>query len=224
MELWHGSDKIVESPCYGVGKPYNDYGQGFYCTEHKDLACEWAVSHGRDGFANRYELAPEGLICLNLSDSKYTILNWIALLIDNRSFRLDSPVARRGAAYLKEAFLLDIEGFDVIKGYRADDSYFSFARAFLSNTITVEQLARAMKLGKLGEQVVIKSRRAFEAIEYLGFEAAPIDTYGLRREARDRKAREEYRKILAEEDDTFEGLRIVDIIREGVTNDDLRIR
>ena len=33
MELWHGSQKIVEVPQFGLGKVHNDYGQGFYCTK-----------------------------------------------------------------------------------------------------------------------------------------------------------------------------------------------
>ena len=42
MILYHGSDSIVKSPEYGKGKFYNDYGRGFYCTENKELAKEWA--------------------------------------------------------------------------------------------------------------------------------------------------------------------------------------
>ena len=39
--LYHGSKDIIEHPRYGAGKPYNDYGRGFYCTESLDLAKEW---------------------------------------------------------------------------------------------------------------------------------------------------------------------------------------
>ena len=31
-KLYHGSSHIVDQPKYGYGKPYNDYGLGFYCT------------------------------------------------------------------------------------------------------------------------------------------------------------------------------------------------
>lgn len=222
MELWHGSDRIVEHPQYGFGKTYNDYGQGFYCAESPDLACEWAVTRGMDGFANRYQMDMTGLTCIDLSDSRYSILNWMALLVDNRTVRLDSPVAKRGAAYLHEVFLPQIDGADLIKGYRADDSYFSFARAFLNNTITVEQLARAMKLGKLGEQIVLKSRSAFERIEFIEAVDAPMGVYGQARVSRDRGTRADFTALL-EEDDLC-GIRMVDIVREGMGNDDARIR
>lgn len=50
--LYHGSLCIVERPEYGRGKPYNDYGLGFYCTETPDMAKEWAAARNRNGFAN----------------------------------------------------------------------------------------------------------------------------------------------------------------------------
>lgn len=60
---------------------------------------------------------------------------------------------------MKDNFLIDITGYDVIIGYRADDSYFSFARAFINNEISLTQLSYAMKLGKLGEQIVLKVQK-----------------------------------------------------------------
>ena len=54
--LYHGSSMIVEKPEYGKGKPYNDYGSGFYCTKHIELAKEWAVGENSDGFVNSYEI------------------------------------------------------------------------------------------------------------------------------------------------------------------------
>ena len=28
IDIYHGSDHIIETPVFGEGKPYNDYGQG----------------------------------------------------------------------------------------------------------------------------------------------------------------------------------------------------
>ena len=36
--LYHGSPDIIQVPVFGKGKSYNDYGNGFYCTEHLELA------------------------------------------------------------------------------------------------------------------------------------------------------------------------------------------
>ena len=117
---------------------------------------------------------------------------------------------------------MDIKEYDVIIGYRADDSYFSFARAFLNNEISVRQLSYAMKLGKLGEQFVLKSPKAFERITFLDFIAADHLEFYSKRKMRDDKAREAYDKEL--EKDDINGLFIRDMILEEVKADDSRIR
>lgn len=220
VTIYHGSEQIVEIPTFGKGRKNNDFGLGFYCTESNDLAKEWAVSSLRDGFSNRYTLDTEYLNILNLNSPNYTILNWIAVLVEHRLFAIKAPVARRAKRYLADNFGINVNAYDLITGYRADDSYFDYAEAFLNNTITVEQLARAMRLGKLGEQIVIKSKFAFSKIKYEGFEIAEKDTYYVLRKARDDEASQMYLDILEEESD---GLYIQDIMRGGVTNNDPRI-
>ena len=220
ITIYHGSKQIIETPTFGVGTKTNDFGLGFYCTESNNLAKEWAVSSLNDGFSNRYTLDTEYLKVLNLNSQEYTILNWIAVLVEHRVFTIKTPVARRAKQYLIDNFGINVNAFDLIIGYRADDSYFDYAEAFVNNGITVEQLARAMKLGKLGEQIVLKSQFSFSKIKYDGFESAEKDKYYVLRKARDDDANNTYLSILEKEED---GLYIQDIIRGGITNDDPRI-
>lgn len=220
ITIYHGSNQIVEIPTFGAGRKNNDFGPGFYCTENSDLAKEWAVSSLRNGFSNRYTLDTEYLNILRLNSPDYTILNWIAVLVEHRLFSIRTPVARRAKQYLIEHFGINVNAFDLIIGYRADDSYFDFAEAFLNNAITVEQLSRAMLLGKLGEQIVVKSKFAYSRLQYEGFEIAEKETYYVLRKARNDEAGQRYLDILEEESD---GLYIRDIIRGGILNDDPRI-
>ena len=166
--LYHGSQFIIDKPEYGKGKIHNDYGRGFYCTKHKELAKEWAVSENINGYINAYEIDMSKLKILDLRNDCYSILHWLALLLDNREFSVRSPVALRGRQFILENYLIDTTEYDLIIGYRADDSYFSFARDFINNTISVEQLNYAMKLGELKEQYVLVSQKAFENITYWG--------------------------------------------------------
>ena len=222
LDLYHGSDRIIRKPAYGVGNPENDYGLGFYCTREPELAKEWACAEEEDGFENHYSLETDGLTCLHLNSEGYHILNWLAILLENRRFDLSLPVSIRAREYILDTFLPDYKGYDLIEGYRADDSYFSFSRAFLANGITLEQLRRAMRLGKLGEQVVLRSPAAFDAISFL--QAIPVDAsiYHLRRLSRDRNAREDDRKMLTETP-VDEGFYISTIINEKWNNDDPRL-
>ena len=125
--------------------------------------------------------------------------------------------------YINENFAIDYKGHDIIKGYRADDSYFSFAKAFLNNTISVQQLEKAMVLGKLGEQVVIMSEKAFDSIEYVDSTFVPKEIYYPKSNARDNYARNEFAKeknrgLVLEES------YMIDIMREEWKNDDDRLQ
>ena len=222
ITLFHGSTKVVEKPILGVGNPKNDYGLGFYCTENLELAQEWASTERNDGFANSYEMDIKGLGILHLNKTPYHILNWLAILLKNRTFVLSQGLPTEAKAYLLENFLPDYEQYDLIIGYRADDSYFSFANAFLNNTISLEQLRKAMYLGKLGEQVVLKSEKAFSGIVFK--ESIPVDSslYYPKRQARDRQAREDYQKEKAATS-SVDAVYMIDILREKWTNDDSRL-
>ena len=217
ITIFHGSEKIIEHPIWGEGRKNNDFGIGFYCTESLELAKEWAVSSLRDGFSNKYTLDTKYLNILNLNSSAYTILNWIAVLVEHRLFSITTPVARRAKSYLIEKFSVNVNAFDIVTGYRADDSYFDYAESFINNAISVEQLAQAMKLGKLGEQIVIKSKYAFTKLKYEGFEVAEQGKYYVHRKSRNDEANRQYFEMLDKESD---GLYIQDIIRGGITNDD----
>lgn len=220
ITLYHGSDKIIDKPIFGEGRKNNDFGLGFYCTEDESLAKEWAVSNLNDGFANRYILDSEYLNILELNNSKYTILNWIAILVEHRLFSIKTPIARKAKQYLIDNFSINVNAYDVIVGYRADDSYFDYAESFINNAITVEQLSKAMKLGKLGEQIVIKSKTAFSRLKFDGYSIANKEKYYSLRLSRNNEANSTYFDILNESND---GLFIQDIIRGNITNEDPRI-
>lgn len=221
--IYHGSSKIIERPDFGTGNPHNDYGLGFYCTESMELAKEWASSTETDGFANQYQLNLTGLSTLSLTSGDYHILNWLSVLLENRRFRIDGAIAQQAKAYISENFSVDYKQYDIIRGYRADDSYFSFANAFLNNTISVTQLEKAMVLGKLGEQIVLISQKAFSSIEFVNAIPAPNEIYLPKKLARDTAARKDFQQEKARGSILTEKY-ILDIMREGWKNDDERLQ
>lgn len=222
IEIFHGSEEKIQKPQFGAGKNTNDYGRGFYCTQNIELAKEWACSNSYDGYANRYELDLKGLRVLKLNDPSYSVLNWLAILADNRTYWERSSISENAKRYLHDHFLIDISQYDVIVGYRADDSYFTFAKNFVANGISLRQLQEAMKLGKLGEQIVLKSQKAFEQISFLGAEQAQAALYYERKIARDRAARTEYRRNVRENPNNND-LLMIDIMREGMKDGDSRL-
>lgn len=190
--LYHGSANIIAKPIYGRGKPYNDYGLGFYCTDSLDMAKEWGVTQGQDGFANCYTLDCDGLDILDLNGPQFCILHWLAVLLENREFDVPSGLALEAKEYIRDSFAVDYKSRDAIIGYRADDSYFSFAQDFINGTISYRQLNNAMHLGKLGQQFVLKSKQAFDRIQFTGYEVAGSDEWYAKRALQDRTARRQY--------------------------------
>ena len=190
--IYHGSQNKIEKPIFGYGKAYNDYGLGFYCTEELDLAKEWAVDFKQDGFVNHYILDMTGLNVLYLNNEPYCTLHWLALLLVNRRFDASAGLARSAKEYILDNFLLDISGYDVIVGYRADDSYFSFAQDFISGTISYRQLNNAMYLGNVGEQIVLKSKNAFDAITFVEAKCVSANEWYAKKATRDNEARNAY--------------------------------
>lgn len=221
--IYHGSKDIIKKPVFGKGKTYNDYGLGFYCTESLELAKEWGVELNRNGNANIYEIDESKLSVLDLNSDDYCILHWLAVLLENREFDIPSPLALEAKEYILNNFSIDYKKYDVIIGYRADDSYFSFAQDFLNGTISYRQLNNAMHLGNLGQQFVLKSKKAFDEIKYVGNEIALCDEWYSKKENRDKSARRDYfdtEKNKRQRGDTY----ITQIMDEEMRADDLRLR
>ncbi|MCR5698650.1 MAG: DUF3990 domain-containing protein [Treponemataceae bacterium] len=221
--IFHGSNKILEKPVFGQGKIHNDYGLGFYCTENLELAKEWGVAKNESGYANIYKIETEGLSIFNLNDTDYTILHWLTVLLENRIFDINNALALEAKEYLIKNFSLPCAQYDVITGYRADDSYFSFAQDFINGAISVRQLGNAMQLGNLGTQFVLKSKKAFDAISFQGYEIADCEEWFSKREVRDRTARRQYFDV--EKNRRQKGdLYIVQILDQEIKADDPRLR
>lgn len=224
IKLLHGTDHIIEVPDIHIGNPHNDYGLGFYCTKIDEMACEWACKKNTDGFVNIYDFDDEGLKVLNLLDGQHTVLNWIALLLQNRTFKLETVLSVDARDYIIEHYSIDLSGYDIVIGYRADDSYFQYAEAFVSNGLPLRSLNKALRLGKLGEQTVVISQKGFDRLKFA--DAYPVDksVYYPKFLDRDTTARDTYRKEIKKSTSYRDDIFILDILREEMKGDDPRIQ
>lgn len=163
ITLYHGtSDKIV-APTYGYGNDKHDYGKGFYLTENIELAKEWAVCRPdmKNGWVHKFELDCDGLKILNFQ--KLNVLAWLAELMKHRD-AADSKRYRMLASKFIEKYGVDTEGYDVIKGWRANASYFYIAKEFVRDNVDIDILEELLSLGGLGIQYCIKSGQAYSQL------------------------------------------------------------
>jgi hypothetical protein len=200
LTLYHGSHEIIKQPTFGLGNAHNDYGLGFYTTEYRQLAGEWAVFSGKkDGFINEYELDTGGLNILNLDEEP--VETWITVLLSHRdiNYNSDNPADKERAARFVKTFPVDTARYDVIKGWRADDSFFLYIRDFITVGLSLEKLKEAMKFGNLGTQICIKTHKAFNSLVFISSSAATTELYYKlyykSAEERDTQARIGYRKM-----------------------------
>ncbi|MCD8295735.1 MAG: DUF3990 domain-containing protein [Clostridia bacterium] len=185
ITLYHGSDCRVEGHFDSdFTNRHNDFGNGLYCTESEELAKEWAVDDGRDGYLNRYTLDTEGLRVLDLGAKEYSLLHWAALVSANRQLYEGDYCDVEGARqFLAEHFSVDTEGYDIIKGYPGDDCMFCFFMDFIGNCLSVCGLAKAARIdGRM--QTVIKSPEAFSRLRSEGSERVPAERYYRNRKMR----------------------------------------
>jgi hypothetical protein len=223
VTVYHGSSALIERPVFGYGNPQNDFGLGFYTTRDIELAKEWACFLEKtDGYANEYTLNMAGLRVYNIASGEYNVLNWLALLLKNRSFRISNDVADGAREYLLAEFMPPVEDADVLIGYRADDSYFSYANSFINSVLSLKQLENAMYLGNLGEQTVLVSEKAFDRLTFQTGHLAPSDTYYAKREVRDKQARQIYREQRSMKQ-ALDAVYVLDILRQGWRNNDARL-
>lgn len=211
--LYHGSEFIIEKPEYLKGNVHNDYGLGFYCCSSKELAKEWAARKSGHGYINRYQIRDDRLKILDLTKPPYdNVLFWVALLMHNRELSSDlRSNFPRELKYLEEKYLINAQDFDVVIGYRADDSYFRFPEAFVRSEITLESLNRVFQAGELGKQYVLISERAFRLIHFLDYQEASA------------AGREDYYKRKNGADKVFADLLNADRYAKGVRLRDLVI-
>ncbi len=163
ISLYHGSPNKVVVPQYGYGESKHDYGKGFYLTENIDLAKEWAVCRPdkTNGWVHQYELDTTDLKILDFED--YDVLSWLAELMKHR----DASDSRRYKVLSKkfiEKYGIDTSGYDVIKGWRANASYFYIAKEFVRDNIDIEILEELLSLGGLGIQYCIKTELAYSKL------------------------------------------------------------
>lgn len=198
MKLFYGSKTLIYKPTYGEGNPTNDYGLGFYLTPDIMMADLWAHQF-EIGFVMTYSVDLSDLSVLRLTEDndELSALKWITLLVKHRFSYVERLKNKEVIDWLIRHFDTQIDDYDVIIGYRADDSYFNYSIGFVSGEISLETLMGAMKLGKLGLQYALMSKKAFNKVVYeKHYQVVANDDY---RDFRT-KTLNEYHELLSRED------------------------
>ena len=191
LVLYHGSPNKQIKPTYGLGNDKHDYGKGFYLTGSPVLASEWSVCNPieKNGWVHKFILDTSELKILDFE--KYDILSWLAELMKHR----DADTGRRYrvlAPKFIQKYQASTERYDVIKGWRANASYFYIAKCFVRDEVDLDILPELLKLGDLGIQYCLKTEKAFQCLreDFSALQEIEYNKVNPQYTQRDRTARE----------------------------------
>lgn len=195
--LYHGTPDKIVVPTFGLGDEKHDYGKGFYLTENPELAKEWAVCRPNDsnGWVHKYELNTDSLKILDFQERD--VLCWLAELMKHRDAS-DTKRYKMLATKFIDKYGLDTDEYDVIKGWRANASYFYIAKEFVRDNIDVDILEELLLLGNLGIQYCIKSPVAYSKLQEVEEDILMVnyDEFNVKYNLRDVEARQKMRDMV----------------------------
>lgn len=197
LVLFHGTSDEIVKPSFGLGNEKHDYGKGFYLTDNIELAKEWAVCRPNEtnGWVHKFELNTDGLRILDFQENN--VLSWLAELMKHRDAS-DSKRYRMLAGKFIEKYGIDTSEYDVIKGWRADASYFYIAKEFVRDNIDMDILEELLSLGGLGIQYCIKSKKAYDQLVEVNDSCRSVEyaTFNDKYNYRDVSARRKMKELI----------------------------
>lgn len=226
IKLYHGSPNRIVHPTYGMGKDTHDYGRGFYLTPDIELAKEWAMCREDTsiGWLHSYELDLKGLSILNFEEiDKQRAFYWATELLQHRE---PDDKESRGIyyddykAYLLKHFALRSSDYDVVAGWRADDSYFRIVSSLMNDDLNIHLLEQSLRVGQLGIQYCCRSEKSFKHLRALA-EAREVSTeYRERYLQRDRAGRKAFDELLNSSENKYHANRFTmhDILSALIRN------
>lgn len=147
ITLYHGSLMVVEKPLVNVGRKDLDFGEGFYVTDIRQQAVDWAFTlHGRSKkpsipFLNIYQ-------CAILNENLYKTLSFPEY---NREWLDFICASRRGEK--------PWNGFDIIQGGIANDSVIDTVDAYMAGLIDVDTALGRLVYHKPNNQICILNQK-----------------------------------------------------------------
>ncbi len=143
MEVYHGSQVIVEKPEIRIGRYNKDFSFGFYCTLIEKQAVRWATRFG-EGYVNKYDYIEDS--SLNILSFDEMTEEWLDFVVDCRT--------GRGHDY------------DIVEGPVADDIIYNYVQDFLDGKISREAFWALVKFKYPTHQICFNTEEALKTLKF----------------------------------------------------------
>lgn len=144
MQIYYGSNVIVNQPKIITDGFYKDFGYGFYCTNFEKQAKRWALTKKNKHVVNVYSYTEnKNLNCLifkEMSDE------WLDFVVSSR----------QGERH----------DYDIVEGPMADDTIWNYVDDFARGLISRIAFWEFVKFKNPTRQVVFCTEAALKCLEY----------------------------------------------------------
>lgn len=144
VELFHGSNVIVDQPKIITDGYYKDFGYGFYCTNLEKQAKRWALVKKKKHIVNVYEYLETH--SLNILKFDEMTDRWLDFVVD----------CRRGIKH----------NYDIVEGPMADDTIWNYVDDFTRGEISREAFWQLVKFKYPTHQIVFCSEEALKQLRF----------------------------------------------------------
>ena len=160
MKLYHGSNIVVDQPTVDKGKPFKDFGQGFYLSDNLEQAMEMAervverVGAKQTPVVTTFEFDEFAMTDGSLEVKRFETYSeeWAEFVLRNRDRKTPQPYHK----------------YDIVYGPIADDGIVRQMRRFEMGAITLKELMQELQYPpKITFQYFFGSERALEKLKFL---------------------------------------------------------
>lgn len=148
MEVYFGSNRIVNQPKIITDGYYKDFGYGFYCTNIKKQAKRWALTKRGESIVNIYSYS-------DISSQKAKIFSemteeWLQFVVD----------CRRGIEH----------NYDIVEGPMADDQIWDYVEDYMAGNIKKSAFWELVKFKYPTHQIVFCTEQSLRMLQFEGSE------------------------------------------------------
>lgn len=160
MKLYHGSNIVVDNPEITKGKPYKDFGQGFYLSDTIEQAKEMAqrvverVGADQIPVVSTFEFDESVMRDGSLKVKRFDTYTeeWAEFVMRNRDRKTPQPY----------------HNYDIVYGPIADDGVVRQMRRYEMGDITLKELMQELQYPpKITFQYFFGSEKALEKLKFL---------------------------------------------------------
>lgn len=160
MKLYHGSNVVVEHPEIGKGKPFKDFGQGFYLSATKEQALEMAqrvverLGAKQTPIVSTFEFDDSAMTDNSLKVKCFETYTeeWTEFVLRNRDRKTQQPYHK----------------YDIVYGPIADDGVVRQLLRFEMGYISLKDLMQELQYPpKITYQYFFGSDQALKKLKFL---------------------------------------------------------